>query len=416
MEPHQHQQAASAVVPSALAMGRAPEPGALPSIPVHEHKAVMAALRAGVDKLPTLNDLLVHEGGTIWMKSARGNRKVSELFDVRGTPLEQPVTAHDIQAFLLRDVLGCKTHEQALAQWDRVKREFQAKGSFSETLSLSWGVKARVMLFRQGKGRLALNVRLSRSMPPPLEQLGLPQQVLPVLRGAQRGLVLLTGPMSSGKTSTAQAILHHRNTMRPGHIVTIEDPIETDLQPSKCLITTKEVGTDVPSFHAGLLDALRQACDVLFIGELRDADTIRTAITAAASGILVIATTHGDTCTGTLSKMMTLLGAEAAGYYKLLAQNLVCVIRQAMVPSSDGSSWHVVADALLPKPHAGQVAGLLEQGDIAKLEGQLAGATPQQRSEEWVSMNDQLSTLVKEQKVQLAVARQVSTLPKGLAG
>jgi twitching motility protein PilT len=272
------------------------------------------------------------------------------------------------------------------------------------------------MLFRQGKGRLALNVRLSRSMPPPLEQLGLPQQVLPVLRGAQRGLVLLTGPMSSGKTSTAQAMLHHRNTMRPGHIVTIEDPIETDLQPSKCLITTKEVGTDVPSFHAGLLDALRQACDVLFIGELRDADTIRTAITAAASGILVVATTHGDTCTGTLSKMMTLLGAEAAGYYKLLAQNLVCVIRQAMVPSTDGSSWHVVADALLPKPQAGQVAGLLEQGDIAKLEGQLAGATPQQRSEEWVSMNDQLSTLVKEGKVQLAVARQVSTLPKGLGG
>lgn len=389
---------------------------AKPTITATDTSVINPALRAAVEKYPTTTEMIVHEGGTIWFKYAKRTQKIAQMFNVTGTPVGRPITYDEMSNFLAVHVMGARTQEQAETNWARVQESVKKKGTFSESIRLGWGAKARVQLFRQGKGRLAIGVRVSRSIPPPLDQMGLPQQVIPLLRSAQRGLILLTGPMSSGKTTTAQSIINHHNITRSGHIVTIEDPIETDLRPGTCLISAKEVGFDCTSFHQGLIDALRQAADVLLIGELRDAETIRVALAAAASGILVIATTHGDTCTGTLSKLMTLLGNEAPGYFKILSQNLVCVIRQAMLPNVAGDRWVGVADALMPN-EGGGIATLIGEGKISQLEqtiysGGHGGAQP--KTVEWVSMNERLLQLVRSGEVSMSVARQTSSFPKGL--
>lgn len=393
----------------------------------HPHNVLMTALRKALRDYPSVTEMMVHQNGTVWFKSAKGTLPISEMFaDVRNTVLGSKVDLIQILYFMCGHIMGATTPEQGKIAKDRMDKAIAARGSFNESILLNFGMKARAQAYLHSKGLWAINVRLSRSAPPPLEKIGLPQQAVSVLKQAARGLVLLTGPMAAGKTTTAQSLLQHLNNTRAGHIVTIEDPIETDLRPVKCLITPKEVGTDCATFHDGLKDSLRQAADVLLIGELRDADTIRTALAAAASGILVLATTHGDTCTGALSKMMTLLGAEAPGYYKVLSQNLVAVIRQAMLPSKDEKRWYTVADALMPE-EGSQISLLIGEGKITELENHLVtlppvrpqpgSAAPPARTAqriEWVSMNEALNQLITQSEVSPTIARKASTRPKGV--
>lgn len=421
---------APAVAQAAQAAQVAPRTGPAPSAPSPspaeaqalashaQRDLINVVLRTTLEAHPSITDMIVHVGSKIWFKSARGTKPFVDMFqDAESSPLNRAVQQKDIGHFLLVHVMGCRTKEQAESAWQRVTRAINETGAFSESIRLDFGSKARVMLFKQGKGQWALNVRVSRSLPPMLDELSMPAQLTQTVRGAQRGLILITGPLNSGKTTTSQAILQHVNLSRSGHIVTIEDPIETDLRSGRCLITTKEVGQDTPSFHQGLKDALRQSVNTLFIGELRDADTASVAIQASASGILVIATVHGDTCVGTLSKISTMLGNEGPSFHKLMAQSLVAVIRQAMVPNKEATGWYSVMDALLPI-EGGSVATHIAGGQWTALEQMIAESAKQPQrpgaAREWISMNERLLELIVAGKVNLSDARQNSSYPKGL--
>ena len=375
--------------------------------PVHLQQLLHVALHKAVEVDRSIKDFIVHEGQPIWVACARGKLRLSDI--ITGAPdLEGPMSREAIMFFVVITLMGSETPEQVKTNQERLALHMEKRSSYSDSIRLNWGSKIRISLFRQAKGKLALVGRVSSLLVAPLDKIGLPHQAVSAIRQAQRGLVVITGPMSSGKTATAQSILNHRNFTSTGHIMTVEDPIETSLTSEKCLITCKEVGVDVGSFLEGLQDALRQAVDVLLIGELRDADTIKAAISAAGSGMLVVATVHGDTCAGALTRMMSLLGDAGAGYWKVLSATLITVIRQALVPTSDGASWQVAADALINR---GTVSNTLKQADASQLETFADGPT---KSDEWISMNDSLRTLVTARRVTLEHARRETTDVKAL--
>ena len=150
--------------------------------------------------------------------------------------------------------------------------------------------RCRASVFRQ-RGTLALSLRLIPSQIPPLGGIGLPESVM-VLAKESRGLILITGATGSGKSTTLAALVGEINRTRPVHILTIEDPIEFLHEDAKAVISQREVGLDVPSYSRGVLSALRQDPDVILLGELRDPETIETALVAAETGHLVLSTLH----------------------------------------------------------------------------------------------------------------------------
>jgi len=412
-----------------LSAHRAPQQGndetfTINSKDLVEQHVVNAIIKESYRIDPSIKDFLIHEDDVVRVVCSRGTKKLAELF----TPSDENVsrlmaanvTKNAILYFVLCNLMGATNSEQLEARRTELVETLRRKTCYNGSTRLQWGTSVRVTLFLQGRGKLAIVGRVAPQLVPPIDAIGLPHQAAAALRGAQRGLVLITGPMSAGKTRTAQTILNHRNMNTGGHIVTIEDPIETELKSDKCLITTKEVGVDTASFAEGLRDALRQAADILFIGEMRDKETVKAAINASGSGLLVVATVHGDTCAMALTRMMSLLGEEATGYWGVLSQSLICILRQALIPTADGKGWVMVSDAVLNGGAAGGgvgVSALLGKGDLAGLESYTAGATKGARSgeEDWISMNDAMRKLVAAQKISPAAARKAATDPKGLA-
>lgn len=170
----------------------------------------------------------------------------------------------------------------------------------------------------------------------PLEDLGMPP-VLGTLANLKRGLVLVTGPTGSGKSTTLAAIIDQVNRTRRGHIMTIEDPIEFLHQHRGCLVNQREVGADTHGFRAALKHVLRQDPDVILVGELRDLDTISVAISAAETGHLVLATLHTQSAQDTVSRIVDVFPANQQQQVRTqLAATLQSVVCQSLVPSVDG--------------------------------------------------------------------------------
>lgn len=398
----------NAVVPNAPTIGRGPVTIDLSNAPpISYMHAINIALHKAVEVDSSIKDFLIHQDEPIWVTCARGTIRLSEV--ITGCPeLEGPMTKEAITYFCIVYLMGAKTQPQAIENRERLSETMRTQTSYSDSIRLNWGAKIRISLFRHGRGKWALVGRVSSTLVARLDALGLPHQAVAAIRSQHRGLVLITGPISAGKTATAQAILNHRNLSQSGHIMTIEDPVETSLIPEKCMITTKEVGIDVASFQEGMRDALRQAVDVLLIGELRDPETIKTALSAAGSGMMVIATVHGDSCFGAINRMMSLLGEEAPGYWKVLGSNLVAVVRQALVPTLNGDGWQMAADAMI---NTGSVSQLLGTADGKGLETLTNGTS---KGNDWISMNDGLKTLIKAKRVSLESALRATTDVKGL--
>lgn len=377
---------------------------------IGEQQLVHTALEESVKADPSIKDFLIHEGQPIWVACARGKLRLSEI--ITGAPeMTGPISKTAIFYFVVVHLMGAVNKDQAVKNNERLQKHMQDKTSYSDSIRLSWGSKVRISLFRHAKNQLGLVGRVTSLLLPPLDRIGIPHEAITAIRAMPRGLILITGPMSSGKTGTAQAILNYRNMTSTGHIMTIEDPIETSLTSDKCLITNKEVGLDVTSFYEGLQDALRQAVDVLLIGEMRDAPTIKTAISAAGSGMLVVATVHGDTCGGALTRMMSMLGDEAPGFWKVLSTSLICVVRQALIPTAEGGGWQVVADALINK---GGVPALLASADSSKQLDTFASG-PTKADSQWISMNDNIRRLVAAKTITAEAAKRETTDVKNLA-
>ncbi len=220
----------------------------------------------------------------------------------------------------------------------------------------------RVNAFMQAQGCGAV-MRLIPSAIPLLETLHVPEVLTQLLN--QVGLLLVTGATGSGKSTTLAAMVQHLNTHTRQHVVTLEDPVEFVHHSARCLITQREVGTHSRGFAYGLRAALRQDPDVILVGELRDLDTIRLALTAAETGHLVLASLHTRNAAASIERMVDVFDShEKALVRTQLSDALVGVLSQTLCPTPDGATQGAVFEMLVATP---AVRHLIREGKTSQI-------------------------------------------------
>jgi len=208
-------------------------------------------------------------------------------------------------------------------------------------LDFAYGIRGiarfRVNAYYQ-RGSLAAAFRLIPTEIKSLEQLGLPESLHDLSKNP-RGLVLVTGPTGSGKSTTLAAIIDEINRTRSDHIITIEDPIEFLHDHKRCIVNQREIGEDATGFADALRGALRQDPDVILLGEMRDLETISTALTAAETGHLVFGTLHTQSAPSTIDRIIDVFPAEQQSQVRMqLANTLQAIVTQTLIPTMDGTS------------------------------------------------------------------------------
>jgi len=232
---------------------------------------------------------------------------------------------------------------------------------FAHEVARGWFV--RVNVYRQS-GRTAVAMRLIPERIKPLPELGLPP-VVASFAGMPRGLVLVTGPTGSGKSMTLAGILDLANRTRTDHILTVEDPVEYRHRSIRCLVTQREIGDDTASFAASLKHALRQDPDIILIGEMRDPETIQTAITAAETGHLVFATLHTQDAARSVERIVDSFPGDARELVRTqLAGTLRGIVSQTLCRRADGRGRVPAVEVLMTTP---AVRALIREGNQHQL-------------------------------------------------
>jgi twitching motility protein PilT len=197
-----------------------------------------------------------------------------------------------------------------------------------------------------------------------LEELGLPLS-LRAFSELPRGLVVVTGPTGSGKSTTLAAVIDEINRTRRDHIITIEDPIEFLHRHKRCIVNQREVGTDTKGFADALRAALRQDPDVILLGEMRDLETISTALTAAETGHLVFGTLHTQSATGTIGRIIDVFPAAQQDQIRaMIAGSLMGVVTQTLLPTLDGQGRVAALEILMPDD---AIRNLIRQGKVEQI-------------------------------------------------
>jgi twitching motility protein PilT len=242
---------------------------------------------------------------------------------------------------------------------------------------------------------------------PRFEDLGLPSVVLDFTR-KPRGFVLVTGPTGSGKSTTLAAMVDRINEQRHEHIMTIEDPIEFLHRHKNCIVNQRELGADATSFSQALKAALRQDPDVILVGEMRDLETISTALTAAETGHLVFATLHTQDTAQTVDRIVDVFPPEQQQQVRVqLSVALQGIVTQQLLPTADGSSRACAAEVLVPTP---AVRNLIREGKTHQIYSavQTGGGAGMQ------TMDAALAELVRQAKISRQLAEQRSSNPEEL--
>lgn len=226
-------------------------------------------------------------------------------------------------------------------QQTQVNRHIDTDFSF-QTRS---GYRHRVNVYFQ-KGKPAIAIRLLRNDIPTLKDLSLPD-ILEDFAMRPRGLILVTGPTGSGKSTTLAGMIDFVNLNRSAHIITVEDPIEYVHEHKRCMVNQREIGDDVGSFALALRAALREDPDVILVGEMRDFETIQAAVTAAETGHLVMSTLHTTSAADTINRIIDVYPEHQQQQIRTqLANNLVGVISQTLIPKRDGTGRIAVLEIL----------------------------------------------------------------------
>jgi len=242
-----------------------------------------------------------------------------------------------------------------------------ARGEIDAARTIS-GTRVRINIFRQ-QGHLSAAVRLLYNHIPALEELGLPP-VAEELTSLRRGIILVTGETGSGKSTTLAAMLDRLNHTVNSHIITLEDPIEYTYTPDKCLINQREIGKDTDGFAQGLRAALREDPDILLIGEMRDADTIETALTAAETGHLVFATLHTNSASDTIDRIVSVFSAGRQQQIRMqLSMTLQAVLSQQLLPRADGKGRVLACEVMKVIP---SIRNLIREGKTPQIENALS--------------------------------------------
>ena len=222
------------------------------------------------------------------------------------------------------------------------RKRIEEVGGIDFGFSYSEKARFRVSAFKQ-KGTYAMVLRLLPSRFYTFEQIGLPPQIREIL-SRPRGLILVTGPTGSGKTTSLATMLNYINENYAKHIITAEDPIEFMYPHKKSIVTQREVGEDVPSFSEAVIKALRQDPDVILIGEMRDIATMESAIRAAETGHLVFSTLHTTGAARTVDRIIDVFSAAQQQQIRIqLSATIVAVISQTLLPRIDGKGGRICA-------------------------------------------------------------------------
>ncbi|MFC5773272.1 type IV pilus twitching motility protein PilT [Ectobacillus antri] len=238
-----------------------------------------------------------------------------------------------------------------------------AQGELDFSYELPDVARFRLNIFRQ-RGSVSMAIRIIPLHIPLLSDLQLPP-VLQTLITRPQGLLLITGPTGSGKSTTLAALIDHINRTERKHIITLEDPIEYMHTHRQSVIQQREIGQDTSSFAIGLRAALRQDPDVILVGEMRDLETIRTAITAAETGHLVLATLHTSSAAATVERIIDVFPAEQQNKIRLqLANILVASVSQRLFPRMDGQGRLAATEILINNT---AVANLIRTGKMEQL-------------------------------------------------
>jgi twitching motility protein PilT len=274
-------------------------------------------------------------------------------------------------------------------------------------LDLGYGIpgvgRFRINVFRQ-RGSIAAVLRAIPHTIPTLDGLGMPP-VVKQLTSLHSGLILVTGPTGSGKSTTQAAIINEINSHRRAHIITIEDPIEFLHSPKQSQINQREIGTDTDSFSIALRYVLRQDPDVILIGEMRDLDTIRAALTAAETGHLVIATLHTNSAGQTIDRIIDVFPPEQQEQVRSqLANVLEAVLTQTLLPHVDGRGRCCAQEILLA---TSGVRSLIREGKVYQIPSQIQVGGKQGMQ----TMDQALKNLVLQNKVAVHEAAARSTDP-----
>ena len=276
------------------------------------------------------------------------------------------------------------------------------RGKFEENLELDFAhsvpgqSRFRVNVYRQ-RGSLGAAFRLIPHEINPLEELGLPP-VIANFASLARGFVLVTGPTGSGKSTTLASLIDLANRQRKDHIMTVEDPIEFLHKHQSCIVNQREVGADTHGFSAALKHVLRQDPDVILVGEMRDLETISTAITAAETGHLVFATLHTQDAPQTIDRIIDVFPPHQQQQVRVqLSTTLQGVVTQQLVPTVDGKGRAAAVEVLVTTP---AIRNLVREGKVHQIYSamQAGGRFGMQ------TMDMHLSQLVKAGKITQAMA------------
>lgn len=229
-------------------------------------------------------------------------------------------------------------------------------------------IRCRINVFRQQKC-LSVAIRILRNEIPLMSSLGLPDAVSR-FAGYNKGIVLVTGETGSGKSTTLASILDAINHSRRSHIITLEDPIEYIYTPDLCIINQREIGTDTADYPSGLRAILREDPDIILVGEMRDLDTIETALTAAETGHLVFATLHTNSASSTIDRIVDVFPGEKQQQIRIqLSQCLRAVLSQQLLPRRDGAGRTVACEVMIPNY---AIRNMIREGKSEQIESAIS--------------------------------------------
>jgi twitching motility protein PilU len=261
---------------------------------------------------------------------------------------------------------GEVAHDLAYALMNqRQREEFARDLECNFAISLPGVARFRVNVFMQQQN-IGMVIRTIVNEIPDFAKLGLPDSIKEIVM-SKRGLVLVVGATGSGKSTSLAAMIDHRNRSSAGHIVTVEDPVEFVHQSQKSLITHREVGLDTHSWHNALKNTLRQAPDVILIGEIRDTETMEHAIAFAETGHLCLGTLHSNSANQTIDRIINFFSEERRKQLLMdLSSNLRAIISQRLIRTSDGKGRRAAIEILINTPI---VADKLLKGEFHEIKG-----------------------------------------------
>ncbi len=290
---------------------------------------------------------------------------------------------------------------------EQQRDKFEERGELDMSFSVSDLGRFRVNAFKQ-RGTMAMAIRIVGTQVPDVETLGIPDSVID-LYNRKRGLVLVTGPTGSGKSTTLAALVDKINRNREAHVITLEDPIEYLHRHDKSMVNQREIGLDTENYSNALRAALREDPDVILVGEMRDYETISVAITAAETGHLILSTLHTIGAANTVDRIIDVFPPHQQQQIRVQFANVLeAVVSQQLIPKADGSG-RVAAFEVLHANYA--VRNLIREGKSH----QLLSVMQTGRKQGMITMDEAILQLLASGEINREMAIQFATDPEAMS-